>query len=841
MSNPEPRAGLRQQLISNLIPQVSCPPGSADCSESDFCTSLRQNSQLFNFQNSNQFCDWFDRSGCGGFAKNLQDFISATPSCKLLSNFPYDPHLEDCRNAITELQKNAGFSVYDQCMGMSPTDLARVATFCAGVDSARGNNPTSSPPASGDDSGINWLGDGAIGTGVATAILYLGRFIRVMREVGQKAKETGESMGFLARGLRTVNKELLSLFKETRKFFGVTVVEGGRLIKFIFTGAWLPKKKAAQQTTQDGKTEQPAAGPAQDATAADNQGSSRDKLRLTSPEIRIPLEDIDPIRGKPNRQVVLKQFEGLKDDSHYQQEGMLFNQQKEYVSLFLAQQAIKVWYKLSPEDHQKFLSSDTLPLRGALPADFIRWFAAKFLREETIEQIHTGAAEWAKDEAREIAQNISPMVEKIRDQIIASGKFGKSPETALFAAELAIEAWDRLDVNQKARLVDVLSPPNEGELPFKFINKLDQNINARDIARKFVPQLRPELDMVMAHLVRDASLTFETTQYLAKMALVEWKNLSPEARANFIDAMRPPVSGELPLAFIRVFKRKVNISQVRKLAGTYVSLIRLRPELEGFEFTIVNARVKQLVAAWESLPVPIRKEFGVGEARGLMPDLFIELTRTALRIGISAREKLEPASEPWRYDPNADEVIYEGANLFLVMKMLVQENTDLKLYPALLGQRARTLVDDWNNLPENIKTAFVSHDHRNSNNGILIGIPVTFIRLWHRLNSGVGISDRPAIEPEDDPNKGGGGQPGPAAEGGGGSTVAGLAPTGETSGSQAMMQALLVRMLANQAYVSQMQQQAVVSGGAMCRQPQQQIFVPNYLFQGAFAVAPVAP
>ena len=38
-----------------------------------------------------------------------------------------------------------------------------------------------------------------------------------MRDVGQKAKEAGESVGYLARIMRTVNKELLSLLKETQE------------------------------------------------------------------------------------------------------------------------------------------------------------------------------------------------------------------------------------------------------------------------------------------------------------------------------------------------------------------------------------------------------------------------------------------------------------------------------------------------------------------------------------------------------------------------------------------------------------------------------------------------
>ncbi len=785
-----------QEFVSTLASIVCCPVNDAGCEESRFCETLKQTPRNFSFQSAVQFCSWFESAGCSTLARDIKRFMAAAPQCRIFS--------EECERAVSEYEKSKGVSLRERCMGMSAGDTEEISTFCRGVQTGQGTPP---PPPPGDSSGIGWLGGGAIATGAATLILYIKRFIRIIGEIGKEAEAANENIGLATKALRALNRESKAFLKEVRNFFSGPVYEFGKTLKYIFTLKWITDKNKKPRTPKQDE------GPVQTQAAGAGEAKAENP-RQTSPDLRPVVPDADPIRGKPLRSVVLTQLESLKDDAAYGQAGQLFDVQKEYVQLYLSELAINRWHALTPEARGEYLKNDTLPLRGALPNEFIRWFAMKYVREEVIAQVHTSSKEWAKEISKEIAAGVVPMVYNVQNQILAAKFFGTGEQTAQHAAEMAIDIWRKTDRTAQAMLVDVTRPPNGGDLPAKFIAALPQKIDMRRLAQSISFHIRPRLDSVTEQLVKDTRLSVPTSQYLARMVIEKWLELDETSRANFVEPGRTLLGGELPMLFMRRFKKDANLRDAGKLAVVYERLVTIRPELKRYSFSIINARVTVLYEAWRELPAGIKAQFGEADQRAVIPTSFVELMRTSLRVGTMQRGRIEPSREPWRYDAEDSSIEYEGYDLSLVMKLLVQENDELASYPTVLTVRAQALVDDWKNLPDNIKRAFLDHDAKMGNGNGDTEVSVLYMKLWQRLNGGIGVNDRNPVTPN-----GNGGTNG----NGGGVKVSGLLPADESSGPFSSSSERSTAPVRN----------TVVTGATMMRavRPQPVVFRPPTMFR----------
>lgn len=544
----------------------------------------------------------------------------------------------------------------------------------------------------------HWL----TGGGVATAFLYILRFIKKFKEVGEKAQEAGESIGYLARGLAVLNKEARALMdafdgtlKNIRHLFGNTLPNIGRTLKYIFTFQWIKKQRPEEPSTET-------------TLSTTTQGTRKERLQ-TNPFLKPVTISTDSIVGQPRRDVVLQQLKGLLENKNdFHNEGVLFDRLGSIGQVYLATLAINRWHKLLSDNEEiakYYIEADTSPYYGKLPYGFIKDSAKKYLRRSMIEELRTAASKWEKDTARNIAQKVDPVPNNVENQLSSDKHFNKYPELIRYAARLGIYEW--------------------------FLMNLDR-------------------------------------------------------RSQFIKGItRPPKSGELPVDFIRPFKEQLfrqenGLDRSIRLASIYSQLLEIKPALTRLEkqgFYIINTRAQRLLASWEWLSPFIQRIFGKIRNNNKLPYSFVELAKSSLNIGTAEREKITPAKIPWNYD-NQTTITYKGVNLSLVMKILVEENSELAIYPKFLELRAKSLINDWERLPMPIKKAFFEEAEKRGVTIESLNIPITYIKLWHKINGGVGISDRLPIKIDDDPNSGGNGN----SSNGGGQEINGFKELIPTSG-----------------------------------------------------------
>lgn len=763
-----------------------------------------------------------------------------------------------CRQAMTDRLGRSDRSVEDRCDGMGVADLYEAPALCNGITPAAPgpSSTTPPPPGGGGTSWLQDINDFIRdnGTAVVTILttvaavlaalkaaavkfrtsivgfvktipkwvsvwklftapkLELDRGVVASQLRGLSSNEKFKAEGKLFGELEPVVQEFIAqqainewngLWRITKNVHLYLVKDSGNITTglpdgFIegFAKKFLrPHKVEALKTAAANwaRTELPRDQPVQEGPPED-RSEVRRRNRQTSPELRPVVPNVDPIRGKPISKVVLKQLEMLKDDATYEPYGSLFAVQKGYVQLYLAELAINRWHALSSDERGDYLRNDTLPLRGALPYDFVRAFATKYLKEELIERVHTSAAEWAKDAAKKMGSEIVPAVENVKNQILMGGLFDRNTDAAQYAAEIAVDIWSRLDSEQRGKLVDITHQIAAGDLPQKFIDTIESRVDPRAVALKLSLKIVPNAEAVTRQIIQDTRLSEPTSEFIARMAMDRWLQFDEASRANFVEPSRSLQSGELPWMFIRWFKKSTNLRNAGKLLGVYDHLLVNRREIQDFSISIVYDRLLQIYAAWKGLPPVIKKVFEEQDANLAIPASFLELMRTSLRVSTRARERLQAATESWEYDASAAPLMYEDVNISLVMRAIVQKNPGFSRYPSVLEARARALVDDWKNLPENVRAAFKIQDTKNGTTNGAAVIPLAFVKLWSQINGGIGVTGRTSLEPDDDPDKnrgggGGGGTPGGAGGAGGPTNTPGSIPRAPVvAGAMGMMQ-----------------------------------------------------
>lgn len=364
----------------------------------------------------------------------------------------------------------------------------------------------------------------------------------------------------------------------------------------------------------------------------------------------------------------------------------------------------------------------------------------------------------------------------------------------LYIAYEAIRGWYALtsgseEDQQAAQDYVASSLPLYGGLPGTFLKlhvsafleqKRDSELQiaadewAKDTAKKMAGDIKPLSEEVERQFVTDMRIASNSDllRFMAGMAIEEWNSYNIHQKASFItDITQSIEKGQLPAHFIRVMKRAT-----QNLVPIYLQLLEIKPEIRRFPFAIINSRVKLLFAAWENLPKNIKKEFTARTDDDKPPQTFVELLKSSLTIGTSSRGEINRSNEQWTYVPKSKPEEYKDVDLDLAKLSLVNGNSDLAWYPRLLEVRSRALIDDWQNLPANIKEAFSKHDKRMGSDSTLVGVSVTYTKLWSRINSGIGVAQRPPLPPKE--NGPGNGGTGGTSSGSGGSST----PSDQTGG-----------------------------------------------------------
>lgn len=439
----------------------------------------------------------------------------------------------------------------------------------------------------------------------------------------------------------------------------------------------------------------------------------------------------------------------------------------------------------------------------------------------------TTKAPSAPPEVLPVPKSMRPHIDVVRTQLslltesghhATEGKnfAGLDYMTRTYISHLAIKMWGEEPNDKKEFYIQEDRLLTEGKLPVGFIMKFavtllsERNIpllcaSAKVWAAKEANPLRemeagaewqsrqvllialtPEIELVRAQLITDARYARSASayqNYLARKAIFKWNTLPDSIKMGFVRDSKIPADGELPVSFVRAFRKREFLRQGEMERHAFV-FEQVAAKLMAFDpkmFSVVDARAAALLRAWKGLPHDIQREFvlldrisGAIANNMYLPASFVEFMHPLLSIGTISREISSPSSAPWIYgDSTSTDEIYHGFSSGDVMRHIVTLNRDIAYYPAMLRQRAKIIIDLWLALNHRIRSRFAFLDrivHEQPGETQLV-IPFSFISFAYSSIGGFSIASREAMsmmnltflsgEPDDDkPKKPGGGHGG---------------------------------------------------------------------------------
>ncbi len=708
--------------------------------------------------------DWFTKNDCATLVEDMQSIVNNAPQCRYLSDSDKNLFIQNilarsvaadsytCILAIDNKEKVAQL-IDDRCREKNGSSFAQATP-------PQGTQPP--PPPDEEPSWLQKLGIPGIITGATAGALYLLNKLGILTKILEALAGVVNQLAVVITKLNAATKNLMKAFEggieNIKYFFGHVLVKIGRLAKSIFTGQ-IFRKKAPQQNRGAEQT-QNATG-----TGQTQETQGRRRLRETNPEIRIFQPTNDPLRGNPELSVVISQFGALRQEAdealvnpsldrreritleNLAAQSEIFMRENELVQLFIALLAVDRWderLQKQRESAEQMLHADSRPFFGYLPHSHIKYVAAKYLTPDMVSKLRSSALARIKKELKESPDSEFALEVK---KIIAESK--------IFGHHAAIS-----------------------------------------------------LEGVRRQFLTDQHFTEEMGMYAAAMTTEEWNSYGVEQQLNIF--MQSPLrinADELPQLQIRAMKQRINMANVRKLAPIYAQLLRLNPQLQRLDFSIVNARAERLNAVWENPPpnINLRRIFGRRDDSRHLPASFVRIAKSSFEVGTSERYDMAQAETSWEYAEN-DETVYKDIRLAEMMDAIAKKNPSLRSYPGILEQRAKSLIDDWEDFDSEKKDA--------------LGLE-QFAKLWVEINAGLGVDTRSAIR-NNGQGSGGNGENGnngsPAAQGGGSTVTGTFDPNEVSSGSQGARRTVEIP-LARSAYIARARQRAIVSGGFLCRRP----------------------
>lgn len=649
------------------------------------------------------YLSWYTKTNCGPLAAELANALAAMPHCaiatspdefvrRILSRLPpaqqegleqilqkelmtlsssTAPGCEGFDRAIKSLQgiliEHCGI-MYDDDPATGAKafnadraeDLNKIAGLC---------QSTTATEQQKFGWGTFFKGGGVVATAIAVAAIV----IRVIKGIVRGAK-----------GISTADEAINSGARGLKHFFGVTIRNVGRSIKYVFGFGWLrgkkpppdvvePKAAAADSPAMMPKIEIHVHANGETTTISAPAGATED----------LPAAERE---SAPHPDVVRAQLANLAKSRRSSREGLHFTSLTEVAQRYLAHFLVERWARETEDVRQTSRDEDDRLTEGKLPIGYLLAFARKYLaKEEMLPVIEASAKVWQeRGESRATHNNLplaisfQPTVEEVRRQLLFDPRFGRASVVA--------------------------------------------------------------------------------QEYLVRRAIARWDALQDGEKFFFVRPRDQVQGGALPIGFIRFFRKKeMPISPaIEARAALHFQAQHEVPELASAPFSLADARVSLLVRAWDYLPHSIRHEFLMaddeareGEAPPALPRSFLAHIRTALRISLSHRPALEPASHPWSAI-DAPPHAYRNHNLRDTMAKIVAVSPQAASYPSLLEQRARMIIDGWLSFDRRFQIRFLENDAAIAMDGpsTVPGpwIPRSYIALWLTLAGGIGTASRTAAD-----------------------------------------------------------------------------------------------
>lgn len=402
------------------------------------------------------------------------------------------------------------------------------------------------------------------------------------------------------------------------------------------------------------------------------------------------------------------------------------------------------------------------------------------------------------------SQDIQPHIDVVRTQLSTlaesehySGEgniFARLDRaTQIYLAHLAIKRWEAESQDKRAFYIQDDHFLTEGKLPVGFIVKFARDIlsehkiplltasakvwgvregrpifesaehSERQTHQILLVTIAPEIESVRYQLISDmrfAKAASAHQNYLTLKAISKWNSLPDDVKMNFIRDGKIPGGGQLPINFIRAFRKREFSRQKATERRAFVfeqvaaKLLAFDPQL----FDIIDARAAGLLRAWNGLTQAVQREFmlldkttGAVAGNRYLPASFVEFMHPLLVIGTVSRDASGPSLEPWKYGDSTDE-IYQGHSSSDIMKRLVPLSGEISYYPETLRQRAKLIIDLWTLLHRRIRARFAALDRaeEGQSDEVAPAIPFSFISFVYLSIGGFSAAAREAMSIVDD-------------------------------------------------------------------------------------------
>ena len=365
---------------------------------------------------------------------------------------------------------------------------------------------------------------------------------------------------------------------------------------------------------------------------------------------------------------------------------------------------------------------------------------------------------------------------------------GLSEVAGRYMASLVIDRWGRESIETRQLFAKDDSRPLHGKIPIGYLLKFARKylkpemlglieVSAKgwaetgELGEKSIlesaaaKEFNPNVDQVYRQLVHDDRYTKAdgtVQEYLARKAIAQWEELSPQGKASFVTSKDRPDSGALPNNFVRFFRKKMmaHPHTLGRRAVVFLQLLHEVPEFAGISFSIIDRRAELVEGAWDKLSEGVKQAFWMQDGFSRLPhepnelpSTFIQHMKPALQVGVLPRQTLLPLNEPWKPE-DSPPFPYRGFDLRVVMKSIIALDGRAAYYPTQLGQRARAIVESWISLTPGIRARFLEDGQKDPEEvkAMLGGttIPERFVDLWYFSSPGIGIGSRdPASEAEE--------------------------------------------------------------------------------------------
>lgn len=231
--------------------------------------------------------------------------------------------------------------------------------------------------------------------------------------------------------------------------------------------------------------------------------------------------------------------------------------------------------------------------------------------------------------------------------------------------------------------------------------------------------------------------------YLSRLAISNWNQLSSDNRFEFVSPVTTlPTEGQLPFDFIKTLMKAVkfgddyNRKDVFRNAAVFRQLVRFEERLnDAVYFEKAQEMIDSLNTTWTVLATSVKEIFGRRNKQGYLPDIFVNLGRSSL-LYITQPPLYHIKTKPWKHNPETKDE-YEGIDKAKTMQMIVDNISWSASYPFLLTHAAIHIIDDWVELPYEVRKRFLIRDPElTQNNGESKNVtPRVFVNLWLDINS----------------------------------------------------------------------------------------------------------